>query len=93
MLVFVNATIPVSGKTGKAVANVATNPAETAAGVGKGVGRLLKGAGKSAKKAGETVAEVTDEGGAGDGGAADTTAKAAKSVTGASKAASPGGAR
>ena len=77
-------------KTGKAVANAAANPAETAAGIPKGVGRFLKGAGKSAKKAGTAAADsVTGEGAdvpAEETTAGEKTADAAKKVVGANKA-------
>jgi hypothetical protein len=78
-------------KTGKAVANVATQPVETAKAVPKGVGRFMKGVGKSAAKAGESVGDaVTDDDDDESDGAQKSTGQqvegAAKAVSGASKA-------
>jgi hypothetical protein len=78
-----------AAKTGKAVANVATNPVDTAKGVPKGVGRFFKGAAGSAKKAGESAADAVkddEDDGAPDKSAGQTAEGAAKSVTGANKA-------
>ena len=79
-----------AAKTGKAVANVATNPVETAKGVPKGVGRFFKGAAGSAKKAGASAADTVkgddEDDGAPDKGAGQTAGDAAKSVAGANKA-------
>jgi hypothetical protein len=87
---FASAMSQSAKKTGKAVANAAANPAETAAGIPKGVGRFLKGAGKSAKKAGTAAADsVVGEDAdvpAQQTTAADKTTEAAKSVVGANKA-------
>src|SRR5687768_8928276 len=44
--VFAGAMAASAKKTGKAVANVVTNPKETAEGIPKGVGRFFKGVGK-----------------------------------------------
>ena len=79
-------------KTGKAVVNVATNPAETAAGVPKGVGRFLKGAGNKAKKAGDSAVEEVkgdddkDDDAPGQKSTGKKTGDAAKGVVGANKA-------
>jgi hypothetical protein len=86
---FASAMGQAAKKTGKAVANVATHPVETVSGVPKGVGRFLKGVGKSAKKAGDTAVDEVkddDEDVPGKEGAGDKTGDAAKSVTGASRA-------
>ena len=76
--------------TGKAVANVATKPVETAQAVPQGVGRFFKGVGKSAKKGAQSVGEtVAGDDDASDGSQKSTGQKAegaAKAVTGASKA-------
>jgi hypothetical protein len=79
-----------AAKTGKAVANVATNPVETAKGVPKGVGRFFKGAASSAKKAGESAADTVkgddEDDGAPDKSTGQKAEGAAKSVAGANKA-------
>src|SRR5262245_44728550 len=54
---FAGAMAASAKKTGKAVAHAATNPKETAEGIPKGVGRFMKGLGKSAKKAGTAAAD------------------------------------
>jgi hypothetical protein len=78
-------------KTAGAVANVATQPVETAKAVPKGVGRFFKGVGESAKKAGQSAGEALsddddDEQGAAQKSTGEKAEGAAKAVSGANKA-------
>jgi len=88
---FAGAMAASAKKTGKAVANVVTNPKETAEGIPKGVGRFFKGVGKKAEKAGASAVdsvkeEDDDEDVPGQTSTSQKAGEAAKSVTGANKA-------
>jgi hypothetical protein len=88
---FAGAMAASAKKTGKAVANVVTNPKETAEGIPKGVGRFFKGVGKKAEKAGSSAVESVkddddEEDVPGQTSTSQKAGEAAKSVTGASKA-------
>ena len=89
---FAGAMAASAKKTGKAVANVVTNPKETAEGIPKGVGRFFKGVGKKAEKAGSSAVESVkdddedDEDVPGQKSSSQKAGEAAKSATGASKA-------